>query len=160
MALGTCDIASESCKQPLVQHGIGNFHESGDVSAINEGARPAIGLGRLKRFLADLDHDFVQSLIHLFDVQLSPMPFCAISSPDVATPPALAAFAGPYRMPACKNMRVASSALGIFAPSATSLQPFINSVAASFSLISFWVALGKPRASLWRCAPPALTVTS
>src|SRR5215469_8279956 len=46
-------------------------------------------------------------------VQVRRMLFCAISRPEVATPPALAALAGPYRTPASRNSLVASSVLGI-----------------------------------------------
>ena len=41
------------------------------------------------------------------------------SRPEVATPPALAAFAGPNRMPAARNLSIASGVDGMFAPSAT-----------------------------------------
>src|SRR5215467_2764050 len=76
-------------------------------------------------------------------VQLSRALFWAISRPDVATPPALAALAGPYRIFASRNILVASSVDGMFAPSATSLHPFFSRLAASFAVISFCVALGK-----------------
>src|SRR5438270_2662034 len=81
-------------------------------------------------------------------VQLSRALFWAISSPDVATPPALAALAGPYRTLASRNILVASSVLGMFAPSATNLQPFFSRFAASFAVISFCVALGKAQSAL------------
>src|SRR5713226_10468719 len=74
--------------------------------------------------------------------------FWAISSPEVATPPAFAALAGPYRLPASRNILVASSVLGMFAPSATSLTPFLIRLAASLALISFCVALGNAQSAL------------
>src|SRR5260370_38633218 len=76
-------------------------------------------------------------------VQLRRALFWAISRPEVATPPALAALGGPYRTLALRNIFVASSVEGMFAPSATSLMPFFNRFAASFAVISFFVALGK-----------------
>ncbi len=76
------------------------------------------------------------------------MLFCDISSPDVATPPALAAFAGPYRILCSRNSFVASSVLGMFAPSLTTFTPFLMRLAASFALISFCVALGNAQSAL------------
>src|SRR5207302_10814670 len=81
-------------------------------------------------------------------VQLRRALFCDISRPDVATPPALAALAGPYRTLASRNILVASSVLGIFAPSATSLQPWLIRFAASIVVISFCVALGNAQSPL------------
>src|SRR6201993_5542434 len=81
-------------------------------------------------------------------VQLRRALFWAISRPEVATPPAFAALAGPYRILASRNILVASSVLGMFAPSATSLMPFLIRFAASFALISFWVALGNAQSAL------------
>src|SRR6202007_2678990 len=80
-------------------------------------------------------------------VQLSRALFWAISRPDVATPPALAALAGPYRILASRNILVASSVDGMFAPSATSLTPFLIRFAASFAVISFCVALGNAQSA-------------
>src|ERR1700688_462613 len=76
------------------------------------------------------------------------MLFCDISNPDVATPPALAALAGPYKTFASRNARVASRVLGIFAPSLTTFTPFLMRLAASFALISFCVALGHAQSAL------------
>ncbi len=47
------------------------------------------------------------------------MLFWAISSPETATPPALAAFPGPYRIPASRKSRTPSKWVGMLAPSAT-----------------------------------------
>ena len=74
--------------------------------------------------------------------------FCDISRPEVATPPAFAAFAGPYRILASRNSLVASSVLGMLAPSATSLMPFLIRFAASRAVISFCVALGNAQSAL------------
>src|SRR6266576_542149 len=52
-------------------------------------------------------------------VQLSRALFWAISRPLVATPPALAALAGPYRIFASRNILVASSVVGIVADAST-----------------------------------------
>src|SRR5574341_862932 len=78
----------------------------------------------------------------------SRMLFWDISSPDVATPPALAALAGPYRMPALRKALVASSVDGMLAPSETTNTPFLSRLAASWALISFWVALGNAQSAL------------
>src|SRR5262245_1236546 len=75
-------------------------------------------------------------------VQLSRSAFCDISNPLVATPPALAALAGPYSTLASRKHFVAGSVLGILAPSDTQMQPFLVRLLASFSLISFCVADG------------------
>src|SRR5512133_4388728 len=69
--------------------------------------------------------------------------FCVISSPEVATPPALAAFPGANSTPALWNISTASGADGILAPSATQKHPLATSVFASSSPISFWVAQGR-----------------
>src|ERR1035438_6931037 len=76
------------------------------------------------------------------------MLFWAISRPDVATPPAFAALAGPYSTFASTNIFVASSVLGMFAPSLTTFTPFLMRLAASFALISFCVALGNAQSAL------------
>src|SRR5215468_7201675 len=81
-------------------------------------------------------------------VQERRMLFCDISSPDVATPPALAALAGPYRTLLSRNRRVASRVLGMLAPSETTFTPFLMRLAASAALISFCVALGKAQSAL------------
>src|SRR5450759_5606215 len=69
--------------------------------------------------------------------------FWLISSPDVATPPALDALPGAYRMRLLTNSSAASGVLGMLDPSVTSWHPFFNNDWASASLISFCVALGK-----------------
>ena len=43
---------------------------------------------------------------------------------------------------------MASSVLGMFAPSATTLQPLLMRLVASLALISFCVALGKAQSAL------------
>ena len=68
--------------------------------------------------------------------------FCDISRPDVATPPAFEAFPGAYIIFAAWNLATAALSDGIFAPSATSLQPFAKSFSASASRSSFCVAQG------------------
>ena len=74
--------------------------------------------------------------------QLKRAAFCAISNPEVATPPALAALPGANKTPASIKASVAAMVVGIFAPSATALTPFlINTFAASKSN-SFCVAQG------------------
>src|SRR5215470_11185218 len=81
-------------------------------------------------------------------VQESRMLFCDISRPEVATPPAFAALAGPYSTLLSRNSLVASSVDGMLAPSLTSLQPFLMRLAASLALISFCVALGNAQSHL------------
>ena len=71
------------------------------------------------------------------------MEFWLISRPEVETPPALAALPGPYMIFFATNCSTASGVLGMFAPSATRVQWFLSSAAASAPSISFCVALGK-----------------
>ena len=77
------------------------------------------------------------------------MLFCAISRPETATPPALAALPGPYRMRASRNWVTPSRSVGMLAPSATTRTPLRSRLAASLPLISFWVALGNAQSALW-----------
>src|SRR3546814_8684175 len=65
------------------------------------------------------------------NVQLSREAFCCISSAEVATPPAFAALAGPNRIPASWNRRMASGVLGMLAPSATAMTPLSTRLFAS-----------------------------
>src|SRR5512133_1008535 len=69
--------------------------------------------------------------------------FWLISRPDVATPPAFAAFPGPKAIFDFRNTSTASGVDGIFAPSETATQPFLTSVFASSALTSFCVAQGR-----------------
>src|SRR5512133_1891826 len=69
--------------------------------------------------------------------------FWLISSPEVATPPAFAAFPGPYRILPLRNTVIASGVDGIFAPSETTKHPFFSNNAASAPEISFCVADGR-----------------
>src|SRR3990172_7549436 len=69
--------------------------------------------------------------------------FCCISSPEVATPPALAAFPGPLAIPASMKTFPPSGVVGLLAPSPMAMQPFFTSFRASFPVISFSVAEGK-----------------
>ena len=71
------------------------------------------------------------------NVQLYLIEFWLISSAEVATPPALAAFAGPKRIPAFWNASTASGVEGIFAPSATAITPFAISAFADSPSSSF-----------------------
>ena len=68
--------------------------------------------------------------------------FWLISRPEVATPPALDAFPGAYKIFAARNLFTASMFDGMFAPSATSLQPLSRSFCASSPRSSFCVAQG------------------
>lgn len=68
--------------------------------------------------------------------------FCDISSHEVATPPAFAAFPGAKRTLFVMRYLVASSVVGIFAPSATAMIPFATRCFASSRLSSFCVAQG------------------
>src|SRR3989304_6352886 len=49
--------------------------------------------------------------------------FCDISRPETATPPAFAAFAGPYRILASRNCSTPSSVVGIDAPERVVVEP-------------------------------------
>ena len=71
------------------------------------------------------------------------MLFWVISRPLVATPPALAALAGPKSTPARWKAAIASGVEGMFAPSATAFTPFLISVSALSPSSSFWVAQGR-----------------
>ena len=57
--------------------------------------------------------------------------FCDISRPEVATPPALDALPGAYKIFASTNFSTASKVEGMFAPSATQITPFARSTSAS-----------------------------
>src|SRR5574344_2132268 len=83
------------------------------------------------------------SLLHEYLIE-----FWLISKPDVATPPALEALPGPNKIPALWNAPTASGVEGIFAPSATSLQPFLIKAFASSPLSSFCVAQGNAQSTL------------
>src|SRR3989339_787572 len=74
--------------------------------------------------------------------------FWAISKPEVATPPALAALAGPKATLFFKKTLIASGVEGILAPSATAQTPFSTKVSADFLLISFCVAFGRAMSHL------------
>src|SRR5690606_33907361 len=76
-------------------------------------------------------------------VQLILSEFCDISNPEVATPPALDAFPGANKILASWKACMASGVEGMFAPSATAIQPFLIKVLASSPLSSFWVAQGR-----------------
>src|SRR3989339_496984 len=69
--------------------------------------------------------------------------FWAISNPETATPPALAALAGPKATLFFKKTLIASGVEGMLAPSATAQTPFSTKVSAAFLLISFCVAFGR-----------------
>src|ERR1019366_6191723 len=71
--------------------------------------------------------------------------FWPCSRPETATPPALAAFAGPNRTPLSSSKCMAVSVVGMLAPSTTPWQPLAISVFASASSSSFCVAHGKAR---------------
>ena len=63
--------------------------------------------------------------------------FCDISKPEVATPPALDAFPGANNIFALWKTSIASGVYGIFAPSATQIQPFATRTFASSPFNSF-----------------------
>ena len=82
--------------------------------------------------LVDVDHDAVQLGVHLLARPASSAPRSAlISRPQVATPPALAALAGPNRMPASRKGGCRRWSVGMFAPSPTSVTPLSTSALAS-----------------------------
>ena len=81
-------------------------------------------------------------------VQLSLSEFWLISSAEVATPPALAAFPGANSTPFACRYSVASMVVGILAPSATAIHPFATSAFASSIRSSFWVAQGRATSHL------------
>src|SRR4030067_1427248 len=80
--------------------------------------------------------------------QLRRMLFWHISTPEVATPPALAALPGANRILASRKISTPSGVVGMLAPSATTYTPFLTRFFASLVLISFWVALGKEQSAL------------
>ena len=59
------------------------------------------------------------------------MLFWLISSADVATPPAFAAFAGATRTPLSMKYLIASLLQGILAPSPIAITPFLTSSSAA-----------------------------
>ena len=68
--------------------------------------------------------------------------FCDISSPDVATPPALLALPGANSTPASWKTSTASGVHGMLAPSPTAITLLATSIMASSPLSSFCVAHG------------------
>src|SRR3546814_11206193 len=66
-----------------------------------------------------------------------------ISSPDTATPPALAALPGAYISFASRKTCAPARSVGMFAPSLIAMQPFATSVLASSPFSSFCVAQGR-----------------
>ena len=74
--------------------------------------------------------------------------FWAISKPDTATPPALEAFPGPNITLFFCNTLTASGCVGMLAPSATHMQPFLTNFSASSLLTSFCVAQGRATSHL------------
>ena len=79
----------------LSNHGIGNFNKTTDVSAINVVDKSILFGSVFTACFMDVYHDLVQALINLLAVHDKRSEFCDISSPEVATPPALAALPGP-----------------------------------------------------------------
>ena len=71
--------------------------------------------------------------------------FWVISKPEVATPPAFAAFPGANNIFAFRKTSIASLVEGIFAPSLTHLHPLLTSIFASLPFNSFCVAHGKQK---------------
>src|SRR3989339_2111703 len=69
--------------------------------------------------------------------------FWAISRPEVATPPALAALAGPKATLFFRKTLTASGVEGMLAPSATAQTPVSTRVLADRSSISFCVEEGR-----------------
>ncbi len=65
--------------------------------------------------VVDIQHNVMQTGVHFLGFQLNRAAFCAISSPDVATPPALAALPGTNSTPASREDRSLQSWFGIFA---------------------------------------------
>jgi len=76
-------------------------------------------------------------------VQLSLSLFWLISRAEVATQPALEALPGQKSTPFFCKYSVASSVVGILAPSATAKQPFATNAFASSRSSSFCVAQGR-----------------
>ena len=80
--------------------------------------------------------------------------FWLISKADVATPPALAAFAGANKILLSTKSFWASKVEGIFAPSPTAITPLSIKVFALLLSISFWVAQGSAISHLTFQIPP------
>src|SRR3989338_3895787 len=78
-----------------------------------------------------------------------PMWFWHISRPETATPPAFAALPGPNSTLLFWNTSTAAGSVGMFAPSATQMTPFLTRASASCLLTSFWVAQGKAMSHLY-----------
>ena len=125
----------------LGQHGIGDFDEAGDVRALDV-VDPAVLFAVMHASVVDRLHDRVQLAVHFATGPRRRMAFCDISSPLTATPPALDALPGANRMPASMNRSTASRVVGMFAPSATQMQPLRSKVRAASASSSFCVAHG------------------
>ena len=84
-----------SLHKALIQHGVGYFQEAADVGAVHQIARRAVFLGRFEAVLVDGDHDLVQTIIYFLASPVQPRAVLRHLRPEVATPPAFAALAGP-----------------------------------------------------------------
>ncbi len=74
----------------LRQHGVGDFHETGDVGALNV-VGMLIVAAVLDTGVVDVQHNVMQTGVHFLGFPAQPRGVLRHSSPDVATPPALAA---------------------------------------------------------------------
>ena len=135
----------------LPEHGVGDLLESGDVGSGDEVALHSVPLGRISGLLVDSCHDVLELGVDLLEGPGEPGAVLAhlqggggdtAGVGGLATPPALAALAGPNRIPAFWKAAMAPGVLGMFAPSATALTPLAMRVLASSSFSSFWVAQG------------------
>ena len=87
-------------------HCVCDLEETGDIRARLKVAFQAIFLGGVGNIVIDANHDLLELRVHF-------------SKAEVATPPALAALAGPKSTPAAWKASIAAMTLGMFAPSAT-----------------------------------------
>ena len=129
-------------KQSLGKHGLGNLDKAAYIGAID--------IVDVAIFPYSVFHTGCMDILHNAMKRLSTssldhdrrIEFWVISSPEVATPPAFAAFPGPNRILCLRKTLTASGVEGMLAPSETTKHPFLTSSAASAPEISFWVAEG------------------
>jgi len=135
-----CDFVLDKA---LGQHCLCDLDKAGDICADDEVARLTVFFRGLAGVLVNRDHNVLEFPRRPFrrSTGFSGC-FCAISRPDTATPPALAALPGRNSTLLCRNTSAASGVQGIFAPSPTAMQPFFASVFAPASSSSFCVAQG------------------
>ena len=126
----------------LRHHSFGNFHEAGNVGTFHiVHIITVFTVG--DTLFVNSAHDLMQSGIHFIGSPGICMAFCVISSPEVATPPALTALPGANSCLCSINRSTASAVHPMLETSATHNVLFSISLRASSASSSFCVAQGR-----------------